>query len=65
MSGQEQWAKEYGRKAVSGLLIGFGILFMVLTQLIFTKLSKFGFVLSICFIATGAVIMFKTPSPKR
>jgi len=55
MNGQDYWATHHGGKAVSGLLIGIGILVMVLTQYIFTEYSETGFTVSMLFIAAGTI----------
>ena len=55
MNGQDYWATHHGSKAISGLLIGIGLLVMVLTQYIFTEYSETGFNVSICFIVAGAI----------
>jgi len=55
MSGQKHWIGYFGRRAVSGLLIGFGILLIVLTQFILTRFSTLGFVIGFCLIVAGVI----------
>ena len=55
MSGLKYWTYYSGRKVFSGLLIGVGILFMVLAQILVVRFSATGFVIGIC-IALGGLI---------
>ena len=53
MSGLKYWTYYSGRKVVFGLLIGFGILFMVLAQILVVRFSAAGFVIGICLALAG------------
>jgi hypothetical protein len=55
MNGQMHWARHFGGKAVSGFLVGLGILLMVLTQFLLTRLSTAGFIVGMCLVVAGII----------
>lgn len=55
MNGQMHWARHFGGKAVSGFLVALGILLMVLTQFLLTRLSTVGFIVGMCLVVAGIV----------
>lgn len=52
------WASRSGGKVVSGLLIGFGVLLLVVTEILPCQFSKTIMAISFCIIAFGIIGLF-------
>ncbi len=52
------WASRNGRKVVSGLLIGLGVLLMVVTEILPYQFSKTIMTISFCIIVLGIIGLF-------